>query len=82
MLGSRLGFLAPRTHGGLFSASASRSISPGFRATCHDYEYMDLTRQSVRAQNQHSTYLAGKEKTCIDCHKGIVHRLPNMAGKV
>ena len=43
---------------------------------------MDLTRQSVRAQNQHSTYLAGKEKTCIECHKGIVHRLPNLAGKV
>jgi cytochrome c-type protein NapC len=24
----------------------------------------------------HSTYLASKEKTCIDCHKGIAHRLP------
>jgi cytochrome c-type protein NapC len=24
----------------------------------------------------HSTYLANKEKTCIDCHKGIAHRLP------
>jgi cytochrome c-type protein NapC len=47
---------------------------------CHDYEYMDLTRQSVRAQNQHSLYLLSKEKTCIDCHKGIAHRLPNMAG--
>ena len=43
---------------------------------CHDYEYMDFTRQSVRAQNMHSTYLANKEKTCIDCHKGIAHRLP------
>ena len=32
---------------------------------------MDFTRQSVRAQNMHSTYLASKEKTCIDCHKGI-----------
>ena len=37
---------------------------------------MDFTRQSVRAQNMHSTYLANKEKTCIDCHKGIAHRLP------
>jgi len=43
---------------------------------CHDYEYMDFTRQSVRAQHMHSTYLANKEKTCIDCHKGIAHRLP------
>jgi len=47
---------------------------------CHDYEYMDFTRQSVRAQNQHATYLASKDKTCIDCHKGIAHRLPDMAG--
>ena len=43
---------------------------------CHDYESMDFTRQSVRAQNMHATYLASKEKTCIDCHKGIAHRLP------
>ena len=37
---------------------------------------MDFTRQSVRAQSMHSTYPANKEKTCIDCHKGIAHRLP------
>lgn len=45
---------------------------------CHDYEYMDFTRQSRRARDMHSTYLANKEKTCIDCHKGIAHRLPDM----
>ena len=39
---------------------------------------MDFTRQSVRAQNMHSTYLADKSKTCIDCHKGIAHQLPNI----
>jgi cytochrome c-type protein NapC len=27
----------------------------------------------------HSTYLADKSKTCIDCHKGIAHQLPNMS---
>lgn len=37
---------------------------------------MDFTRQSVRAQNMHSTYLANKDKTCIDCHKDIAHQLP------
>ena len=46
---------------------------------CHDYEYMDFTRQSRRARDMHSTYLASKEKTCIDCHKGIAHRLPDMS---
>lgn len=45
---------------------------------CHDYEFMDFTRQSQRARDMHSTYLASKEKTCIDCHKGIAHRLPDM----
>ncbi len=47
---------------------------------CHDFEYMDLTRQSIRAANQHSTALAQGEKTCIDCHKGIAHKLPDMHG--
>ena len=45
---------------------------------CHNYDSMDFTRQSVRAQNMHSTYLANKSKTCIDCHKGIAHHLPHI----
>jgi cytochrome c-type protein NapC len=45
---------------------------------CHNYESMDFTRQSVRAQNMHTTYLANREKTCIDCHKGIAHKLPHI----
>ncbi len=47
---------------------------------CHDFEYMDFTRQGKRADKAHSTQLADGEKTCIDCHKGIAHRLPDMAG--
>lgn len=46
---------------------------------CHDLEYMDYTRQSKRAQDSHSKHLASGEKTCIDCHKGIAHELPDMA---
>ena len=49
---------------------------------CHNFESMDFTRQSQRAANQHSTALARKEKTCIDCHKGIAHRLPEGGGRV
>ena len=45
---------------------------------CHNYDSMDFTRQSLRAQNMHATYLANKEKTCIDCHKGIAHKLPHI----
>ena len=45
---------------------------------CHDYDFMDFTRQSPRASNMHSRYLGRGEKTCIDCHKGIAHQLPDM----
>lgn len=47
---------------------------------CHNYDSMDFTRQSPRAQAMHSKYLENKEKTCIDCHKGIAHRLPDLHG--
>jgi cytochrome c-type protein NapC len=46
---------------------------------CHGFDYMDFTRQSPRAAQQHSTFLANRERTCIDCHKGIAHKLPPMA---
>jgi cytochrome c-type protein NapC len=45
---------------------------------CHNFDSMDFTRQSARAQARHSTALARGEKTCIDCHKGIAHHLPEM----
>ena len=48
---------------------------------CHNFESMDFTRQSQRAANMHEKYLSTKEKTCIDCHKGIAHKLPDMHGK-
>lgn len=47
---------------------------------CHNFEFMDFTRQSTRASKQHSTALGSGEKTCIDCHKGIAHTLPDMSG--
>ncbi len=46
---------------------------------CHDFQFMDFTRQSPRAERDHATVLASGEKTCIDCHKGIAHKLPDMA---
>ena len=46
---------------------------------CHNFEYMDFTKQSKRAASHHERFLASKEKTCIDCHKGIAHKLPDMA---
>lgn len=47
---------------------------------CHDSRAMDLVAQNERAQSIHQQYLFTGERTCIDCHKGIAHRLPDMTG--
>jgi cytochrome c-type protein NapC len=46
---------------------------------CHDFAFMDFTRQSPRAADAHARLLGTGQRTCIDCHKGIAHRLPDMA---
>jgi cytochrome c-type protein NapC len=45
---------------------------------CHSADSMDVTRQSPRAAAAHQRFLFTGEKTCIDCHKGIAHQLPDM----
>jgi cytochrome c-type protein NapC len=45
---------------------------------CHSADSMDTTRQSPRAVEAHQRFLFTEQKTCIDCHKGIAHRLPDM----
>lgn len=47
---------------------------------CHQFDSMDFTLQSPRAREMHTTSLASGNLTCIDCHKGIAHRLPDMSG--
>ena len=47
---------------------------------CHSDESMDLTKQNPRAASAHERFLFTGEKTCIDCHKGIAHKLPDMSG--
>ena len=47
---------------------------------CHHLDFMDFSEQSPRSVEQHSTALESGEKTCVDCHKGIAHRLPDMRG--
>jgi cytochrome c-type protein NapC len=45
---------------------------------CHGADSMDITRQNPRAVAAHQRFLFTGEKTCIDCHKGIAHQLPDM----
>ncbi|MCK5396238.1 MAG: NapC/NirT family cytochrome c [Gammaproteobacteria bacterium] len=44
---------------------------------CHNFEFMDFGEQGRRAVNSHAKAL-DTGKTCIDCHKGIAHELPDM----
>ncbi len=49
---------------------------------CHQFKSMNLEKQDERSAERHDPHvweeLDGKEptKTCIDCHKGIAHQLP------
>lgn len=45
---------------------------------CHNFEYMDFSEQGKRSRVQHTDALKDADKTCIDCHKGIAHKLPDM----
>ncbi|HFB65419.1 MAG TPA: cytochrome c-type protein NapC [Aeromonadales bacterium] len=47
---------------------------------CHNFDYMDFSEQGKRSRFQHANALEKNEKTCIDCHKGIAHELPDMSG--
>ena len=46
---------------------------------CHDFESMAVAYQKPRARKQHENALK-VGNTCIDCHKGIAHELPDMKG--
>lgn len=45
---------------------------------CHKFEFMDYTYQEARAVRRHEEGFAAGQ-TCIECHKGIAHRLPQGA---
>ena len=45
---------------------------------CHAFEYIDLTKQEDRAAERH-LFGIDNGKTCIECHKGIAHKLPHDA---
>ena len=47
---------------------------------CHSAVAMDFTKQTRRAAEIHTRFLVTGERTCIDCHKGIAHELPDMKG--
>jgi len=47
---------------------------------CHSYEGMNMGIQDKMAKKKHTQAAEpGSGKTCIDCHKGIAHKLPEGA---
>jgi cytochrome c-type protein NapC len=46
---------------------------------CHKLDHMDLEVQDKAAKRKHAAALEKKDKTCIDCHQGIAHTLPDVA---
>ncbi|MCL2589513.1 MAG: NapC/NirT family cytochrome c [Betaproteobacteria bacterium] len=45
---------------------------------CHDPKFFDFSQQGYRSVNQHQVGLLAKGQACIDCHKGVAHRLPRL----
>jgi trimethylamine-N-oxide reductase cytochrome c-type subunit TorC len=45
---------------------------------CHSFDAMDFHKQREKAAKQMEP-AALKNETCIDCHKGIAHKLPDMS---
>jgi len=45
---------------------------------CHSFDYMELLMQEKRARTRHVDAIE-QGRTCIDCHKGIAHQLPEGA---
>jgi len=44
---------------------------------CHSLDTMDIAKQDRSAQKKHTLKrMQEKGETCIDCHKGIAHELP------
>ncbi len=43
---------------------------------CHNFNAMDMSRQKSRSRTIHRLSQQ-RGKTCIDCHKGIAHHLPD-----
>jgi len=43
---------------------------------CHDFQFMDMEEQDKSSRKKHKKAIKTGQ-TCIDCHKGIAHELPD-----
>jgi cytochrome c-type protein NapC len=47
---------------------------------CHDQSYFNFAKQGAPGEFMHKTMIDSGQFTCIDCHKGIAHVLPEVEG--
>ncbi|MRI32790.1 pentaheme c-type cytochrome TorC [Endozoicomonas sp. OPT23] len=59
-------------------ARMEENDSSGCRG-CHSYEAMDHSKQSTKAAKRMKE-AAATDQTCISCHKGIAHTMPDTSG--
>jgi cytochrome c-type protein NapC len=45
---------------------------------CHDQSYFDFAMQDAPGEFMHKGMIDTGQFTCIDCHKGIAHELPEI----
>ena len=57
-----------------FAANSSKECR-----ACHDYKDMDFERMRPASQVAMRN-AAARNQSCVDCHKGIAHQLPDMEG--
>ena len=44
---------------------------------CHDYDSMNLEKQDKSGARKHKRTMEQGGKTCVDCHEGIAHEIPD-----
>ena len=59
---------------GRFKANESKECR-----SCHDYDSMDFSKMRVTSQMIMRS-AAERDASCVDCHKGIAHELPDTEG--
>ena len=74
-INTREKFLNERIHLAKHEWERMKSSDSRECRNCHDFESMSIAYQRPRARKQHQFALQNGN-TCIDCHKGIAHHLP------
>jgi len=46
---------------------------------CHHQDYMNFSKQGAPGTFMHKNMLQTGKYTCVDCHKGIAHQLPEIS---